>query len=109
MKTIFALACILAVLTANAQPPPAENSLESRLTSRLGKATSQASQEVKSNEIVKANVVYSGFVVELLKTGNPLKLINSSAPANYAPPENSVTRAWSRGPVAGLTLFGIRF
>jgi hypothetical protein len=58
---------------------------------------------------VKGNVVYSGIVVGLLKTGNPLKLINPAAPANYAPPEDNVTRGWSSGPVDGFTLFAIRF
>ena len=109
MKTIFALACILAVVTANAQPPAAEGSLESRLTARLGKATSRAPQETGSNEIVKGNVTYSGIFAALIKTGSPLKLINQSASADYAPAERYVTQDWSRGPVDGVTLFGIRF
>jgi hypothetical protein len=94
MKTIFTLACILAVLTANAQPPPAEGSLESRRASRLGKAMSRASREVKSSEIVAGNVIYSGIVVELLKTDNPLKLMNPPASPQSGPPEDRVTRGW---------------
>jgi len=109
MKTVFALACMLAVVTANAQPPPAEGSLESQLTSRMGKATSRAPRETGSNEIVKGKVTYSGIFVALIKTGSPLKFINQSASVDYAPAERYVTRDWSRGPVNGVTVFGIRF
>jgi hypothetical protein len=109
MKTFFVLASILAVLTANAQPPPAEGSVEARQASRLGTATSRTSQAAKSNEVVKGNVIYSGIVVELLKAGSPLKLVNPSAPANYPPPGRDYTRTWASGPADGFTLFGIRF
>jgi hypothetical protein len=109
MRTVFTLACILAVFAANAQPPPAEQPLESQTASRLGRLGPRVYPEVRSNELVKGNVIYSGIVVGLLKTGNPLKLINPPAPPQYGPPKGAVTRGWSSGPIGGFTLFAIRF
>ena len=109
MKTVLTLACILTVLTANAQPLSTEGSLESRLASRLSKAATHAPREIRSSEIMAGKVVYSGIFVELLKTGNPLKLLNPPAETPSGPPEHQVARGWSTGPVEGLTLFAIRF
>ncbi len=109
MKTICALACILVALAANAQPPRAEGSLESQLASQVGKASSLAAREIKPSEVVKGKVIYGGLVVELVKTGNPLRLITSPAPPQYTLPEDHTTRNWSRGTHSAFTLFAIRF
>lgn len=109
MKLISILAFMLAVGTASAQTAPAEGSLESQLGSRLGKATARVDREAKASEIVRGNITYSGIVVELLKTGSPLKVINQPAARDYKPSERYVTRDWSIGRGEGFTLLGIRF
>ncbi len=109
MKSVIVLACVLAALVANAQPPPTPGSLESRLSADVGKASSLASRKVQPGEIVRGNVIYSGIVVSLLKTGNPLHLVNPPAPPLYGSRENNALRDWTRGPVSGFTLFGISF
>ena len=109
MKIISALACIFTVLTANAQPPPAEGSLESQLAGRLDKASTRSSQAAKPNEIVKGRVTYSGIAVQVAKTGKPLQLINPAAPPQYGSPEDNVMRDPTSGRVSGWKLFSIRF
>ena len=109
MKTIAVTACILAALTAYAQPPSAEGSLESQLTSRLGKTGTSSLQAAKPNEIVKGRVTYSGIAVQALKTRKPLQLINPAAPPQYGSPEDNLLRNPVSGEVSGWKLFSIRF
>ncbi len=63
MKRISIALLAFTLLTATAQPTRAEDSLESQLSARLGKASSLSSTEVKPNELVKGKVTYSGIVV----------------------------------------------
>ena len=63
MKRMFILLAGLAMLTAGALAARAQDSMESQLSARLGKASALSSSEVKANEIVKGNVAYSGIVV----------------------------------------------
>ncbi len=109
MRTVFVVACILVALTANAQPPPAESSLEAQRAARVSSAISRAAQEVEAGELVKGNVIYSGIVVGLLTTGSPFHLSSAPAPPLYGPLENGTLRDWSKGPVSGFTLFSISF
>ena len=122
MKTISVLVCTFAVLTANAQPPPAEGSLESQLASQLGKAGSRSSEAVKPNEIMQGHLIYSGIAVQLVKTRKPLQLINPLAAPEYGSPEDNLMRdpirglpennimdAPLKGEAAGWKLFSIRF
>jgi hypothetical protein len=109
MKTVSIVICSLAVLAANAQTPPTEGALESELAGRLGKAGPLSAQEVKPNEVVKRGVTYSGIAVQLLKTDNPLQLINPLAPPRYGSPEDNVLRDSITGGVSGWKIFSIRF
>jgi len=109
MKRVAPLLFILAVMTANAQPPPAEGGLTSELTAQLGKAGSRPSQAAKPNETVKGPITYSGIAVQLLKTDNALQLINPAAPSRYGSPEDNVMRDPLSGKVSGWKLFSIRF
>jgi hypothetical protein len=109
MKTIFLLVVILAGLSANAQPTNTGSSLESQLTTRIGKAVARAAREVKPNEVVKGRVTYSGIAVQVLKGANLLQLINPAAPPEYGSPEDNVFRDPISGKVSGWKLFSIRF
>ena len=65
--------------------------------------------ETKPNEIVKGNLTYSGVIVEALKSGNVLELINPVAPPAYGKSEDNVARDPITGRVSGLKFFSIRF
>ncbi len=65
--------------------------------------------ELKPNEITAGKLVLSGIVVEAVKTGQPLQLLNPFAPPEYGSPEDNVVRAAIGGKVVGLKFFNIRF
>ncbi len=99
----------MVVLTASARPAASERSLETQPSTRVSKPSSQLFGEPKPNEIVKGNVTYSGIVVQLLKTGKPLQLINPAAPAKYGSGEDNVLWNPTSGKVSGWKLFSIGF
>ena len=112
MKRICILLVALAPHAATAQPSPAEESLESQLNARFGKASTPLSAGAKLNEVVKGSVTYSGIAVQVIKTDNLLQLFNPAAPAKYGSGEDnvlgdSITRSSAR--VSGWKLFSIRF
>ena len=91
MKAVVVVASVLAALATHAQPAPTPDpTLESEFNAQLGKTSSLAASEVKPNQIVKDGVTYSGIAVQLLKTDNPLQLINPLAPPQYGSPEDNV-------------------
>jgi len=109
MKSIAIALFFLTILTVTAQPTRTEDSLESQIGARLGKASSLSLAQVKPNEIVKGKITYSGIAVAALKTDNLLQLFNPLAPARYGSPENNVLRDSVTGRVSGWKLFSIRF
>ncbi len=109
MKMVFALLCTMMALSANAQPPERMSSLQSELNARLARELAVASIGEKPNEIVSGKVNYSGIAVEVIKTGQPLQLINPAAPAKYGSPEDNILRSPISGRVVGWKLFSIGF
>ena len=109
MKTIFCLACVVAALTVYGQPTNTGNVLSSGVTSRLSNEVALSANEVKPNEITSGKVSYSGIAVELLKTGNPLQLINPFAPPQYGSPEDNVMPDPNRRGVVDWKIFSINF
>ena len=107
----------LAMLSVGPQMARAQGTLESELNTRLSKAAAPSSNLVKPNEIVKGNIVYSGILVEALKTDNPLQLANPFAPARYGSAEDNTIydpgMAMVYDPKVGISrawkLFAIRF
>ena len=109
MKRVSILLCVLAALAANARPADTEESLESQLTAGLAKASASASDREKPNEIMKGGVTYSGIAVQLLKTGNPLQLLNPAAPPQYGSAEDNVIRDPFTGTASAWKIFSIQF
>jgi hypothetical protein len=97
------------ILAAAAGPAHAQDPFESQLSARLDRAVSLSSSEVKQNEIVKEHIAYSGIAVELLKSDNPLELINPFAPDKYATFEDNTLPDPSTGRPRGWKLFSIQF
>jgi hypothetical protein len=108
MKKLAILICTIGVLTANAQTKRTGSSLESTATPR-GKQTSGLSSTAKPNEIVKGDVAYSGIAVQVVKTRNPLQLVNPAAAPKYGSAEDNVLRDPTTGRASGLRIFSIRF
>ncbi len=109
MKRMFILLAGAAMLTSGALAARAQDSMESQLSARLGKASELSSREVKANEIVKGNVAYSGIVVEAIKTDNLLQLFNPFAPAKYGSAEDNTLDDVATGKPRAWKLFSIRF
>ncbi len=109
MRIVSILVLALAALAANAQTESTTPALESQLTQHISREISRFSIEAKANEITSGHVTYSGIAVELLKTHNPLQLINPAAPAKYGSPEDNVMRDPISGRVSGWKIFSMRF
>lgn len=109
MRIISVLVLALAALTANAQTESTAPALESQLTRHISREISRLSIEAKANEIASGQLTYGGIAVQLLKTRNPLQLVNPAAPAKYGSAENNAMRDPIRGRVFGLKIFSIEF
>ena len=109
MRIVAILLLALAALPANAQPESTSPELETQLTKHIAREGLLSSTEVKPNEIKSGKLTYSGIAVELLKTGNPLQLVNPAAPAKYGSAEDNVLRDPISGRVSGWKIFSIKF
>ncbi len=94
------------VPVTNAVPSQTGQSLEAETA--LGGLQGLSLNELKPNEIAAGRFVFSGIVVEAVKKGNPLQLVNPLAPPQYGSPDANIVRdpTWHR---TGLKLFAIRF
>src|SRR5258705_12414492 len=63
----------------------------------------------KPNEISLGNLKASGIAIEVVKTKQPLKLINPFSPPTNSSPEDNVVRDPFNGKVNGLKVFAIHF
>lgn len=108
MKTSAILLFASIALIANAEPARTDNALETT-GAQPAKLPPAFSQGVKPNEIKKANVTYSGVAVQVVKTRNPLQLINPAAPARYGSAEDNTLRDPVTGLASGWKIFSIRF
>jgi hypothetical protein len=60
------------------------------------------------NEAVSGKLLFSGAVIEAVKSGNPLQLLNPFAGPSFSP-EDNVLRELRSGEVYGLKVFSIGF
>ena len=63
----------------------------------------------KPNEIVHGNHTYSGVAVQIVKTKNPLELINPCAPPEYGSLHENLDRDIITHKVTGFKIFSISF
>jgi len=108
MKRISVLFSALTILVANAESNRPSETLEAR-TARRVTETPPTLSERKPNEIKAGKLSYSGAAVEVMRTDNPLELINPAAPANYGFAEANIVREPASGKVSGLKIFSIEF
>ena len=61
------------------------------------------------NETAHGHLKMDGILVQLVKTDNPLQLINPAAPERYGSAEDNVVRDPASGKVSGLKFLELRF
>ena len=61
------------------------------------------------NETAHGRLKVDGILVQLVKTDNPLQLINRAAPERYGSAEDNVVRDPTSGKVSGLKFLKLRF
>ncbi|MCX6928756.1 MAG: hypothetical protein NT154_36920 [Verrucomicrobia bacterium] len=98
-----------AEVAATAERLRAEDPLISPFSDRLAKASLLSLRESKPNEIVRGNLTYGGIAVAVLKSDNPLQLLNPFASDKYGSGEDNVLRDLKTGGISGWKLFSIRF
>jgi hypothetical protein len=109
MKRMPILIFGFAVLAAAAQSANAQDTMESQVSTRLGKAVSLSANEVKPNEIVKGKVAYGGIAVAAIKSDNLLQLFNPFAPKTYGSAEDNTLHDPGTSKARGWKLFSIHF
>jgi hypothetical protein len=113
MKSILAVIAFLAVINVRADATSAGDTLENQFIQQMMQQPANQSllglQPERPNEVKINGFTYSGILVQLSRTDNPLELINPAAPLAYGSPEDNVVRDPITGKVSGLKLFSISF
>ena len=109
MKRLFIIVCGVAMLAGGVTQARGEDTLESELGARLKKAIDLSASEVKPNEIVSGGLTYSGVLVEVVKTDNPLQLVNPFAPEQYGSAWDNSLHDLKTNTASGWKLFSIDF
>jgi hypothetical protein len=98
-----------AALAAAALPAYGQDSMKSQLGTRLNRAVTISSSEVKPNAIVKGKVAYSGIAVSAFKTDSLVQLFNPFAPAKYGSALDNALNDPSTGKARAWKVFAIQF
>jgi hypothetical protein len=93
---------------AAAQTSPPDKNISADMTQSAARNT-PAPGWLKPNEIQRYGHVYSGALVQVVKTDNPLQLINPFAPAEYGSGEDNLSRDWSNRKATGLRILSLKF
>lgn len=110
MKTLCTLVSLLALATlAQAgTATPVDPAMQSQMTRQLEQLPITKQVE-KPNEIKGKNTSYSGILVQLVKTDNPLQLVNPFAPARYGSGQDNLVRSPLTGRATGLKFLSFSF
>ena len=118
MKSLFLLSLLVSLISVRAASTnaPATNPPPVRVAAplvteapKLIQSSTLLALEPKPNEISLGKTKISGIAVEVVKTGQPLKLINPLSPPVNSSPEDNVVRDPFNGKVTGVKLFAIHF
>ena len=98
-----------AAVAAAALPSYGQDAMQSQLSTRLSKAVSISSSEVKPNAIVKGKVAYSGIAVSAFKSDSLVQLFNPFAPARYGSALDNAVLDPGTGSARAWKVFSIQF
>jgi hypothetical protein len=95
--------------TMEAHPAPQQyQKLPTQIKSRA-RQTPLHVENPAPNKPAHGRLKVDGILVQLVKTDNPLQLINPAAPERYGSAEDYVVRDVSSGKVSGLMFLEVRF
>ena len=113
MKLLLAAVTLFIAVGVQSQTTSTEDAMDAQIMRQLGAYPSSkdlfTAGVEKPNEVKVNGLTYSGFFVELIKTDNPLQLINPLAPAEYGSAEDNTARDAITGEPLGFKLFSIQF
>jgi hypothetical protein len=108
MKNAAVLLGVCLVASVHAQDQKAEEELKAQIAREIQQATT-AVQPEKPNEITTDRATYKGVAVQMIKTDNPLQLVNPLAPPRYGRGEDNVVRDPITRKVTGISFLTIEF
>jgi hypothetical protein len=112
MKTFIILLALLAAGSTKGQSGPVGQEFNTSSPNLADQTLElKPARAVKPNEIAgtRANVSYSGIVPEVVKTDNPLQLINPWAPPEYGYGEQNLSLDITPRHAPGLKLISVNF
>ena len=108
MKRLFVLTVAFAPLLAQAQLKPLDTLTDVELATYT-RGYIFGIPETSYDRIVGERVVYSGISIQLIRSPNPLQLINPWAPKEYGPSDQNLAIDPVTAKPAGLRFFAISF
>jgi hypothetical protein len=105
IMAVLMMTASLAMAVEPAKPEP-KASAPSVSTKRLDTAVASTD---KPNKIKRGKVTYTGAAVSVVKSKNPLQLINPFAPMSYGSSEDNTVRDPISGRASGVNLVAAGF
>jgi hypothetical protein len=113
MKLLLAIIALFTAVNIQAQTSSFQEAMDAQINRQLRTQPPElgvfALQPLKANEIKVNGITYSGILVELSKTDEPLELINPFASPEYGMPEDNTARDALSGQILGWKLFALQF
>ena len=109
MKTLTKLFIIslLSVASARAEDPLGGSAKDTRVTTPDKEKAQLLINKAAPNEIRGKKFKFRGALIQVIKSGNPLQLINPFAPAEYGSGYDNVVRDPIDGKATGISALSI--
>jgi hypothetical protein len=113
MKLFLTAIALFAAISVRAQyvpSTPAEDAMQTHILQRMAPSRQDllTLQPPPPNQVTINGHTYNGSIVEMVKTRQPLEMINPAAPPEYGTAEDNTVIDFS-GRGTGLKLFAIQF
>jgi hypothetical protein len=108
LKSTIALVALLAGMASVRAQSSSADLVAWRIVNDL-KGHIELVKSANANEVQHGNLLVSGILVQLVKTDNPLQMVNPAAPPEYGPAEQNVFRDPVSGRTTGLKFLSVNF